>query len=219
MFGLTIRESDRVPLLMGQAVLQPHQFDDVEYHPEGYWCREVDEDLPMPIGDVDEITTFRREWHLSRTVEPGTSVVAPFVPDELKAERILQAVIVHFFTRILRGELEVEVSGPELGKIAINADSIEDAAQPQDGQRENSEGFADPRNKRDVKAPPVGDEHPSESSGKSDVASCGAAESAAVDAELAIVIDAWESLAPEMRSAIVDIVRTTAAAGGTYEEC
>jgi hypothetical protein len=128
MFGLTIRESDRVPLLMGQAVLQPHQFDDVEYHPEGYWCREIDEDLPMPIGDVDEIATFRREWHLSRTVEPGTSVVAPFVPDELKAERILQAVIVHFFTRILRGELEVEVSGPELGKIAINADSIEDAA-------------------------------------------------------------------------------------------
>jgi hypothetical protein len=68
-------------------------------------------------------------------------------------------------------------------------------------------------------SPAVGAEHPSESSGKSDVASCGAAESAAVDAELAIVIDAWEGLTPEMRSAIVDIVRTTAANGGTYYEC
>ena len=65
---------------------------------------------------------------------------------------------------------------------------------------------------------PVGAEHPSESSGTSDATSSGAAESAAVDAELAIVIDAWESLGPEMRSAIVDIVRTTAAAGGTYDE-
>lgn len=47
------------------------------------------------------------------------------------------------------------------------------------------------------------------------IESSGAAESAAVDAELAIVIDAWESLAPEMRSAIVDIVRTAAADVGT----
>ena len=70
-----------------------------------------------------------------------------------------------------------------------------------------------------LQAPPVGAEHPSESSGKSDVASSGAAESAAVDAELAIVIDAWESLGPEMRSAIIEIVRTAVADGPTYDEC
>ena len=70
-----------------------------------------------------------------------------------------------------------------------------------------------------LQAPPVGAEHSSESSGKSDVASSGAAESAAVDAELAIVIDAWENLAPDLRSAIIEIVRTTAADGPTYDEC
>jgi hypothetical protein len=79
----------------------------------------------------------------------------------------------------------------------------------QEGQHENSEDFADPRKKRGVKAPPVGDEHLSESSGKSDVASSGAAESAAVDSELAIVIDAWDGLTPEMRSAIIGIVRNS----------
>jgi hypothetical protein len=61
-----------------------------------------------------------------------------------------------------------------------------------------------------IETPPVGDEHLAESSGKSDIASSGAAESAAVDAELAIVIDAWESLGPAMRVAIVDIVRKAA---------
>jgi hypothetical protein len=89
----------------------------------------------------------------------------------------------------------------------------------QEGQRENSEGFANPRNKPDVKAPPVGAEHPSESSGKSDVELSGAAESAAVDAELEIVIDAWASLGPDLRSAIIEIVRTTAADGRTHDEC
>src|SRR6478735_8324175 len=58
-----------------------------------------------------------------------------------------------------------------------------------------------PRKGEAFEAPPVGAEHPSESSGKSNIASSGAAESAAVDAELAIVIDAWESLGPEIRSA------------------
>jgi hypothetical protein len=43
-----------------------------------------------------------------------------------------------------------------------------------------------------IGTPPVGAEHPSKSSGKSGVTTCGAAESAAVDAELAIVIDAWK---------------------------
>ena len=51
------------------------------------------------------------------------------------------------------------------------------------------------------------------SSGKSPLSFSGAAESAAVDAELAIVIDAWESLAPDLKSAIVAIVRKTAADG------
>jgi hypothetical protein len=60
-----------------------------------------------------------------------------------------------------------------------------------------------------LKAPPVGEEHPSESTGKSEVESSGASESAAVDPELAIVIDAWDSLTQDLRSAIVGIVHKT----------
>jgi hypothetical protein len=129
MLGLTIRESDRRSLLMGQTVLQAHRHEHIEFHPEGYWCGELAGDLPLPISDAEELATFCREWHLTRTNEPGMSVVAPFVPDELQAERILQAVIVHFFTRILRGELEVEIRGPELGHVTLNAESIEEVAQ------------------------------------------------------------------------------------------
>jgi hypothetical protein len=129
MLGLTIRESDRTQFLMGQSVLQAHRFGGVEFHPEGYWCGEVVGDLPMPIDDPVELTTFRREWRLTRTDEPGTSIVSPYVPDKLNGHRILQAVIVHFFTRILRDELEVEVAAPEFDAITLNAQTIEEVCE------------------------------------------------------------------------------------------
>ncbi len=133
MFGLTIRESDRKRLLMGQAVLQSHSHNGKEYMPEGYWCGAQDPSgLPLPIGEnqaVDgaELDGFQREWMLTRKNEPGLSVVAPYVPLELKADRLLQAVAVHFFSRIVRGELAVEVSGPDLPKVRLDVAGIEAA--------------------------------------------------------------------------------------------
>ena len=128
MFGLTVRRSDRRKLLMGQAVLQIHTRDGKEYMPEGYWCGELDrQGLPLPIEDSQELEEFRREWRLRRTTEPGLSVVAPFVPNELKAERLLQAVAVHFFTKILQGELVVEVVGPGIGSVKLDQCGIGDA--------------------------------------------------------------------------------------------
>lgn len=69
-----------------------------------------------------------------------------------------------------------------------------------------------------MKAPPVGDEHPSKPSGNPDIASSGAAESAAVDPDLAIVIDAWARLAPNLQSVIVGLIRKTVADGRTFDE-
>src|SRR5262249_19071858 len=120
--------SDEKQLLMGQAVLQIHRRGNKEYMPEGYWCgTQNEEGLPLPIDDPEELEQFCQEWQLSRTNEPGLSVVAPFVPDELKADRFLQAVAVHFFTRIVRGELIVEVVGPGLGSVTLDKSGIEAA--------------------------------------------------------------------------------------------
>lgn len=125
MFGLTIRASDRKKLLMGQAVLQIHEHQHKEYKPEGYWCSsQSPQGLPLPIDSRAELAEFCREWNITRTDEPGLSVVSPFVPGELKEERLLQAVTVHFFTRILRGELEVEVVGPGIGSVTLNKAGI-----------------------------------------------------------------------------------------------
>jgi hypothetical protein len=128
MLGITIRQSDHQRLVMGQAVLQIHEHDGKEYQPEGYWCGSQDANgLPLPISDDAEVTTFCREWHLTRQNEPGLSVVAPYIPEELRDDRILQAVAVHFFARIIRGELVVQVAGPLVGQVTLDQASIERA--------------------------------------------------------------------------------------------
>jgi hypothetical protein len=57
-------------------------------------------------------------------------------------------------------------------------------------------------------APPVGAEHPSESSGKSMIESSGAAESAALAADpiLIAVVDAWPTLSESTRRGIAEII-------------
>lgn len=124
MFGLTIRKEDQKRYLMGQAVLHIHQKNSTEYQPEGYWCAKQGMDgLPLPIDDESELQRFCREWKLTRRDEPGLSVVSPFAHPDLKPELVLQAVLVHFFLRILRGELVVEVaSGSQV--IRVDQDSI-----------------------------------------------------------------------------------------------
>jgi hypothetical protein len=113
---------------MGQAVLQIHRHGNKEYMPEGYWCSSQNADgLPLPIDDTTELQQFREDWRLSRQDEPGLSVVAPFVPEELRAHRIIQAVAVHFFTRILRGELIVEVVAPNGDSVTFDQSGFEAA--------------------------------------------------------------------------------------------
>jgi len=152
MFGLTIRDSDQHKLLMGQAVLQIHEYESKEYKPEGYWCGSQNtEGLPLPIEDcedaAEEVSQFCEEWRITRTDEPGLSVVSPFVPDELQAERLLQAVAVHFFIRILRSELEVIVAGPGIGTVLLDRKGIEAACSKTDWD-------GPPRTKRHI-APPI----------------------------------------------------------------
>jgi hypothetical protein len=58
---------------------------------------------------------------------------------------------------------------------------------------------------------PDGVERQSESSGKSKLGSGGAAESAAINSDLVIVIGAWPLLAPHLRAIIVDMARDATA--------
>jgi len=128
MFGLTIRRSDQRCLLMGQAVLHIHSIEDQQYMPEGFWCDGEDSvGVPRPVESPAELEFFRREWKLTRTTEPGLSVVVPCVAEQLTGIRILQAVCVHFFLPLMRGQLQVDVFADDLGSgtATLNTHTIE----------------------------------------------------------------------------------------------
>jgi len=130
MWGLTIRKSDRRRLLMGKAVLHLHEYENQEYKANGHWCSGQNADgLAQAIEDHAELAKFSREWKLSRADEPGLSVVSPFVPEELNAERLAQAVAIHFFLPILRGQLEVEVIGRKTGHVVLDQERLASVCQ------------------------------------------------------------------------------------------
>ncbi len=126
MLGLTVRDSDKRKYLMGQAVLRLHEHNGVEYAPEGFWCSGTASDgLPIPISDSEKLDQFADDWSLTRTTEPGLSVVVPYVTAALQTESILRLVAINFFVPIIKGDLIVDVAGPNLpnGASEVRIDS------------------------------------------------------------------------------------------------
>ena len=124
-FGLTVRESDKRTIVMGQSTLKIHGYEGKKYSPRGIWCEGLNEnDTPIPIESPELVELFRKEWKLTRTNEPGLSVVVPYVA-KLTGRSIFQAVAVNFFSLILLRKLEVEISTPEFGCVLLTDRTIE----------------------------------------------------------------------------------------------
>ena len=126
MLGLTVRESDGRKIVMGQAVLKIHEFEGEEWKSDGFWCQGKDEDeIPLPVESSAEVEQFQREWKLTRTDEPGLSIVVPYVVN-LTGESIFQAVAINFFDLILRRKLVVEINAPNFGFVPLTDETIDD---------------------------------------------------------------------------------------------
>jgi hypothetical protein len=107
-FVLTVRASDSQTLLMGQAVLRIHKLGGARYYPYGYFGR-FEGDFALPVEDEAVLDEFRRDFGLTRTAEPGVSVVIPFPDRELTPQALLPSLAHHYFVPILAGDLAVDV--------------------------------------------------------------------------------------------------------------
>jgi len=128
LFGYTVRHDDGKRLLMGMAVLRSHWVGSTRYLPDGWFCHPPDDperQPAQPLEDEDVIAEFRDLFNVSRTDEAGLSVVIPWYESEITQENILCAVLSGYFWPILRGELEVRVSGPD-GNVTIDSERFEE---------------------------------------------------------------------------------------------
>lgn len=131
LFGLTVRPADPdLPLLMGQAVLTTHDLDGERFDSHGFYCTLNDRGLQLPITDVGEVRDFATASGVSRTREPGLSLVIPYVIETITERRIVQAVLQNYFFPILLGRLIVTV-----GSVTIDEDTFADLAAEHGGSR------------------------------------------------------------------------------------
>ena len=130
-FGLTVRAGEPSGLLMGQAVLTHHQLaGDARYDSHGFYALPGIDGLQVPVTAPAEIEEFRAACGLTRTAEPGLSIVVPHVRESISLDRILQGVLKNYFFPILLGRLEVTV-----GDVQISATTFESLAQQYGGPR------------------------------------------------------------------------------------
>ncbi|MEX0450181.1 hypothetical protein V6X63_10535 [Spiribacter sp. 221] len=132
-YGLTVRDGDTGPLLMGQAVLENHKTDDGKhFKPHGFWYSGSHSDelrLQLPIIESSEITLFREALGITRTDQTGLSIAVPFVHDEITEPVLIEAVLENYFFPLLTGRLEVEV-----GSTLIDRHTFMDVAAAQDSK-------------------------------------------------------------------------------------
>lgn len=130
-FGLTVRKTDpELPLLMGQAVLTTHDLDEQRFDSHGFFCRLSETTMQLPIIDAAEVHGFAAACGVSRTHEPGLSIVVPYVIGTITEQRIVQAVLRNYFFPILLGRLVVTV-----GAATIDADTFAGLARAHGGAR------------------------------------------------------------------------------------
>lgn len=124
--GWTIREDVDRSLLLGRCILKSHETDAGIHVPDGYFGERrqiAGGQITAPVEDADLVDAFRRTFRLTRTDEPGLSLVVPWYDREISSATVVDAALRDWFFCLLTSELEIEVVAPE-SVVSLNADTV-----------------------------------------------------------------------------------------------
>lgn len=116
-FGLTVRNGDNKRFLMGASVFKSHRVNEKYYCPDGYFGKLDDSGIVLPMDDPALLDEFSEEFQLRRRIEPGLSIVMPWIDPEITEKALIEAVVRGYFYPILTGTLSVTVEIPEKSTI------------------------------------------------------------------------------------------------------
>jgi hypothetical protein len=122
-FALSIRNSDKASLLVGQSILKSHWVDDKTFHPDGWYGEQLPEGLMGPLTDSRSHERLRKDFQLVRSGEAGLSVVIPYCAEGMDRAKFVAATVRSYFYPILTGSLEVTVDAPGQS-LTLNAASL-----------------------------------------------------------------------------------------------
>jgi hypothetical protein len=119
-FGITKREGDRGPVLMGQVALKKHKVGAKTYLPHAFFCASKPEELEIPISDPKAVERFEKTFGTDRGGKTGFSAAVLFPHETIKSRQLLLAVVEHFFFPILEEKLIVHVNHEVIDKQTIH---------------------------------------------------------------------------------------------------
>lgn len=125
-FGLTVRTSDAEPLILGQAVLRNHELNGHRHPAHGFWFSDRGaDDIQLPVNDTAVVSEFRALAGVVRQMQPGLSLVVPYLKANITNEALTEAVIRNYYFPILAGKLVVEVDGVLIDRKTFHAVAAE----------------------------------------------------------------------------------------------
>jgi hypothetical protein len=128
-FGVTVRHDDGRRLLLGAVTLKAHRIagDDAMYTPDGLYGITGNDDFVHPIEDQAQVDRFCALFGVTRTTEPGLSVVVPYIDEsDITFEALLSAAARDYFLPILVGDLEITVTAGEQ-LVTLTASTLKQA--------------------------------------------------------------------------------------------
>jgi hypothetical protein len=108
--GLTRRGGEKMPWLMGQAILRNHAIKNREHDSVGFWCSESDDRKGAPTGDPKICEPVARAAGLVRKSEPGLSLMIPYLLPDITKNLLIEATVRNYYFPILTGRLCVIVN-------------------------------------------------------------------------------------------------------------
>ena len=134
-FGLSVREDDNIPILMGKTILKSHAIagNRKADHQDGYYGWRSDDnpemiEMVLPLAGENPLAEFRKAFSLQRKNELGLSLVVPWIRDEIRntsKERLISEVAADYFYPILAGQLIVHVAVND-DEVILDAENIGD---------------------------------------------------------------------------------------------
>ncbi len=116
------------PLLMGTSTLVLHKKEGVSYDPDG-WYGDIhnieNEDLIIPVQDLDVVKRFKQAFKLERESETGLSIIVPWLDKSVTVNATLQSVLRGFFWPVMQGSLLVDIRNENGELMTVSSESIE----------------------------------------------------------------------------------------------
>jgi hypothetical protein len=113
-------------LWVGQSILKFHNIGGKTFQPDG-WFAKINADQVFAPYTGAEADTLASSWGISRSNEPGLSVVIPYIPTTVQISAIRDSIIREYFVPIIKGDLScvlVDENGETTELTSANLDQI-----------------------------------------------------------------------------------------------